>query len=562
MGRRITEFKKCKVLPISLVFWILCNATTYYVRPDGNNANPGTGPLASQAWQTVSKAASEMNSPGDVVYVAPGIYPEEVEIIYSGDTTDKIFYIADTDGSEFPDIGPGPVIIDRGANTDGFILLGASYIVIDGFTIRNSNRDGIYLDTYYSRPCSHNEIKNCIIESPDNCGIYLYATADDPNYYLCNFNEIHHNKIINAGDDGIVIKGGYDGYVNADYACKYNSVYNNEIDCNGYGVYAYYGIEHLNVYNNKISTNDGIGIYLPGAHLKNYIEIYNNMIYNSEMGIYQWSGANCNYCKILFNSFYTTGICVHWEFGEIENGDLVEIKNNIFYTTSPSYLDYCLFVWDDIDMETPEINYNHYYRSATNNSYAAYTTVHVYDLNEFNNWKTDWGFDLNSTWGSDPLFKSPTDLHILQFSPCREKGIPLGAPYNIDIDGEIRDNAHPDIGADEYYSGTEIVEQRKGYNSSQFSVEVYPNPFKNATRIIFKALSTEVVSDQQSTVNLRFYDATGKIIKSFNHSPVQLFNQFLWCGDDDSGNKVSPGVYFLTISGGKFSGTKKIVIVK
>lgn len=68
-----------KLLAI-LLSWQLC-AATYYVQPYGNNANPGTGPGASQAWQTITYALNTASiSAGDTIYIGPGVYREQVTL--------------------------------------------------------------------------------------------------------------------------------------------------------------------------------------------------------------------------------------------------------------------------------------------------------------------------------------------------------------------------------------------------------------------------------------------------------------------------------------------------
>lgn len=78
---------------------------TYYVRPDGNNTNVGTGYLASQAWATITKAAQTMVA-GDTVYIAPGTYYEMVTPL-SGTVT----FHGDPRCEFFPDFIHGAVII-------------------------------------------------------------------------------------------------------------------------------------------------------------------------------------------------------------------------------------------------------------------------------------------------------------------------------------------------------------------------------------------------------------------------------------------------------------------
>jgi hypothetical protein len=81
---------------------------TYYVRPDGSNANSGTGPATNQAWQTIQKALGATGiASGDTVYIAPGHYNEVVTVggTYSAETQ----IIGDPTASQFSGISAGYV---------------------------------------------------------------------------------------------------------------------------------------------------------------------------------------------------------------------------------------------------------------------------------------------------------------------------------------------------------------------------------------------------------------------------------------------------------------------
>lgn len=82
----------------------------------------------------------------------------------------------------------------------------------------------------------------------------------------------------------------------------------------------------------------------------------------------------------------------------------------------------------------------------------------------------------------------------------------------------------------------------------------YPNPFNPTTSITF----TLPFSTNWS---LKIYNVAGQLIKSFEgfSSGEVSVN---WDGTDNSGDKVSSGIYFYKLSAGDFTATKKMVILK
>lgn len=96
----------------------------YYVRPDGNDSNAGTGPATNQAWATVGKAigasgAINPASPAEnhTLYIAPGRYAEQITLGPSPTSTAKITVQGDPTGATFG-VTPGSVILSAFANGD------------------------------------------------------------------------------------------------------------------------------------------------------------------------------------------------------------------------------------------------------------------------------------------------------------------------------------------------------------------------------------------------------------------------------------------------------------
>lgn len=101
--------------------------TTYYVRTDGNDGNPGTGHTSGQAWKTISKAIGELAN-SVTIYVAPGDYDETgsgfLDIAHN-----RVTFVGDLDAAQFPDLGAGEVTVDRTAKSSLFRIDGDSILL-------------------------------------------------------------------------------------------------------------------------------------------------------------------------------------------------------------------------------------------------------------------------------------------------------------------------------------------------------------------------------------------------------------------------------------------------
>lgn len=83
---------------------------TYYVRPDGNDSNTGSGPDPSSAWQTFGKAMFTVTN-GDTVYFAPGSYTSDTAELSGAFSYTNITLIGDRHAQVFSDVEPGNICV-------------------------------------------------------------------------------------------------------------------------------------------------------------------------------------------------------------------------------------------------------------------------------------------------------------------------------------------------------------------------------------------------------------------------------------------------------------------
>ncbi len=83
----------------------------------------------------------------------------------------------------------------------------------------------------------------------------------------------------------------------------------------------------------------------------------------------------------------------------------------------------------------------------------------------------------------------------------------------------------------------------------------HPNPFNPHTTISFHNAKAE-------PVQIVIYNTKGQIVKTWNLEATSGTHSLSWDGRDDSGNAVSSGVYYYRMQSGKYSSTRKMVLMK
>jgi len=72
-------------------------------------------------------------------------------------------------------------------------------------------------------------------------------------------------------------------------------------------------------------------------------------------------------------------------------------------------------------------------------------------------------------------------------------------------------------------------------------IALSPNPFSRTLRIAYSSGSNA------KDVGLKIFDASGRLVKSFNDLTIQPIGQITWFSDDDHGRQVPAGVYFVRL---------------
>ena len=82
---------------------------------------------------------------------------------------------------------------------------------------------------------------------------------------------------------------------------------------------------------------------------------------------------------------------------------------------------------------------------------------------------------------------------------------------------------------------------------------LYPNPFQNRLRISYQ------IPQKDSTI-INIYDVLGSLIKSFRNLSGDSY--LIWNGQDDNGNQLPAGIYFVRLMVNNKSVIRKVVMLR
>jgi hypothetical protein len=273
-------------------------AADLYVSSTGNNANSGAS--ASSPLATISRAA-QLVKRGGTVYVAQGIYKENVVTSVNGTATERVRYVAN-----------GKVqVIGSGINAMWFNK--ADYTDIIGFDVSGTGRLGIQNDGSFV-VMSGNHVHDLKVSGGcTGAGGAGIMNAD----YSASDNEISGNLVHDIGIRGAC--NAVHGIYSANLRAKIfnNVVYNSA----SWGIHLWHASTNSVVANNT-SYNNGLGSMgggivmgtgdAPGGVVFDDSTVINNIVFNNPAGSileYCSSGEDCigNNIKIANNLIFGNG---------------------------------------------------------------------------------------------------------------------------------------------------------------------------------------------------------------------------------------------------------------
>ena len=128
--------------------------------------------------------------------------------------------------------------------------------------------------------------------------------------------------------------------------------------------------------------------------------------------------------------------------------------------------------------------------------------------------------------------------------------------YNLNINDTKMASDHLPLVFDILVDDNVGIKKSDELPSSFYVCNNYPNPFNPTTQIDYNLL-------EDKYVNVIIYNVKGKRVKTLVNKIQTLgFHSLRWDARNDIGEKVSAGVYIYKIQTGKYTATKKMVLLK
>ncbi|MCW8811250.1 MAG: right-handed parallel beta-helix repeat-containing protein [Ignavibacteriaceae bacterium] len=513
-------FRILIMLALILNGFFSINSTTYYVSENGNNSNNGLTP--ETAFETLQYVADIITA-GDSVLVLQGNYIG-FDIRKNGSQNSPIV---------FKTIESDVVIDERNSVTpDGINIENASWIIIDGFEVKDQPRAGIR-----AAVSDFISIKNNYCHNNQRWGIFTGFTDDlTVENNTCSYSIEEHGIYVSNSSDRPIIRNNHSFNNNG---CGIHM--NGDISMGGDGIISNAVVEGNILHDNGLGG--GSAINMDGVQNS---EIFNNLIYNN----------------------HATGIAMY----QIDGGDAS--KNNKVYNNTiiqPADGRWCII---SVDGSTGNTLYNnilinhHSFRgsiaidAASSNGFVSDYNIVVNRLSEddgnSNMTLSQWqslGYDLHSMIADpeDQIFVDYTNgnFHLLQNAQAIDAGTNFVLPTVFeDLDNIPRPQGSGfDIGSYEFTNATSVEEENIPESFKLF--QNYPNPFNPSTNIGFRITDFEFVS-------LKVYNVLGNEVATLieEEKPAGTY-EVTWYAEN-----LPSGIYVYQLITGKYLQTRKMILLK
>ena len=85
----------------------------------------------------------------------------------------------------------------------------------------------------------------------------------------------------------------------------------------------------------------------------------------------------------------------------------------------------------------------------------------------------------------------------------------------------------------------------------------FPNPFNPETTISFS------IGEILENTEISIYNIKGQMVKTLIDEKLPAGeHSVVWNGTDESGNSVSSGIYLYKLKNGRYTSTKKMILIK
>jgi parallel beta-helix repeat protein len=288
--------------------------TNYYVSSGGSDSGDGS---QSAPWRTIQYAANHIAA-GAMVHVAPGTYPEAVDINISGTTSQHpIWFLSDTQWA---------AKVTGTASSNYTFYVESDHVYIEGFDISNVNtsaHEGILDIGSYFYAVGNKVHDIAHVGGSDGLGGAGILLGNDQGEGTSCCGYALENIVYNIGNFTVPWASIHGIYIEEPQGVIANNItYENQ----GCGIQLWHNASNIVVANNTIFNNGLCGIvigatFTPPDTISDYNLVFNNtVVYNGTN-----SDANC-------------GI---WEDGN--TGTHNQYPNNLAYQNNPNGTsDFCL----------------------------------------------------------------------------------------------------------------------------------------------------------------------------------------------------------------------------